>query len=165
MEISPKINEYIKRVLDDTKVDRVFIAEYHNGQENLCGLPFSRFSITYEVDRVFDNGSMMTPLKGSFNNLNLSMFSFPTTLSEDSPIFYEMDMISKEDPVLYTMLQKSDNKLKYLYLSQIESATLPIGFIGVTSEDHLTNLQVAKIMMAAHSLSEKLSYNKYPIKK
>ena len=161
MSITPEIENYMEEVQAEIDVDRVFIAEYHNGQENLCGLPFSRFSITYESDRKLSNGLKLKPLKGSiFSNINLSLFSFPTTMVNNISIFYDIDEIERLDPVFHAMLMGVDNNIKYIYLSQIDNGDIPLGFIGVTSQKRLTNLQVAKIMQVSHMLSNKLIYNK-----
>ena len=161
MAITPEIENYIEEVQAEIDVDRVFIAEYHNGQENLCGLPFSRFSITYESDRKLPNGLNLKPLKGTtFNNINLSLFSFPTTMVNNISIFYDIDEIERLDPVFHAMLMGVDKNIKYIYLSQIDNGGVPLGFIGVTSQKRLTNLQVAKIMQVSHILSNKLIYNK-----
>ena len=161
MAITPEIENYIEEVQREIDVDRVFIAEYHNGQENLCGLPFSRFSITYESDRKLENGFNLKPLKGpTFSNINLSLFSFPTTMVNNISIFYDIDEIEKLDPVFHAMLMGVDKNIKYMYLSQIDNENVPLGFIGITSQKRLTNLQVAKIMQVSHMLSNKLTYNK-----
>lgn len=73
------IREKLTRLLTNSKADRAMIVEFHNGKENLTGLPFRYGTFTYEVKANDDAPN----IGHKYDELNLSRYTAPTYLLEN----------------------------------------------------------------------------------
>lgn len=48
MDISDEINDYIKEINDFYHANRTMLIEFHNSKENLNGLPFAWYDVSFE---------------------------------------------------------------------------------------------------------------------
>lgn len=68
MNISGDVTDKLKDITNYTNADRVSILEFHNSSNNLLGIPFAKFSCTYEW---FKAG--VVPLMSKLSGLQFSM--------------------------------------------------------------------------------------------
>lgn len=111
--------------LDVTKADRVFVLEFHNGNNNTTGLPFIYGEMTYEeaVEGIED-------IDDDYASMNLSRFELPYYLEENRVWIGSVDELMEIDKkIAYRM---KANGSKYLAVRIINGAYNEIGCIGVS---------------------------------
>ena len=48
LQNSSALNNLVIQLMYETNADRVLLAEYHNGSSNVAGIPFLKWSVTFE---------------------------------------------------------------------------------------------------------------------
>lgn len=137
LEISPKINFILEKLLVSTKCDRTFVLEFHNGTDNLSGLPFLYADMTYE-EIANDNLDYISDL---YQNVPLSRFSISQKLFKDGYWFGGIDSLMKLDKRLGTRM--SINSADWTALILLRGAEQYLGVIGVSFTDSLSVNKVA----------------------
>lgn len=51
LQNSAALNSLVVQLMYEVKADRVLLAEYHNGSSNVSGIPFLKWSVTFESFR------------------------------------------------------------------------------------------------------------------
>ena len=149
-----EVEHELKQLLYKLDADTTFIGEYHNGNKNLGGLAFLKFSITYEQD-----SEDINPLFKTFQEMNISNFKLFDILNKKYYAAYEIESLKENDKLMYYLM--SDVGIKNLFLCEIRSLNKPLGFIGVAiSKDDINQLIIQKdVMETANRLSVLLTYN------
>ena len=63
LSIEDEINTLLERICYETGADAAFIFEFHNGTNNLSGMPFFYMDMTYE--KIIANDKLLVPLWNS----------------------------------------------------------------------------------------------------
>lgn len=124
------IREKLSRLLLNTKADRALIMEFHNGKENLTGLPFRYGTFMYEVKSDDD-----APTIGQkYDELNLSRYTAPAYLLENKYYLGTVDDFKKNiDRTLGNKLEEDD--AKYICLLLLRQRDINIGILMLSYND------------------------------
>ena len=148
MQITPKIDAIILKLLIETGADRVFILEMHNGSNNPTGLPFVYGEITYE--QMIDPN--MQGIAEEYGTINLSRYSFIGYVYKNKLFKGSIDDLRVIDVKLTGRML--ENKVKYMYMMSLTGSNIPIGFIGVTYINKPVNKKAdGKIIDASQKIS------------
>jgi hypothetical protein len=129
MEISPKINRTLTRMLYALKADRVSVLEMHNGKENPTALPFLYCDMTYEEVR-----EHVPYISDEYENLNMGKFYFPSYIIQHKIFIGSIDEMIQIDKRLGIRLETND--VKYLAVILIRT-NVDIGFLVITWRDQV----------------------------
>lgn len=150
-----EIDLELKQLLYKIDSDTTFIGEYHNGNKNLGGLSFLKFSITYEQD-----GEDINPIFKNYQDMNLSNFKLFGILNKKYYTSYNIESLKDNDKLMYYILYEEG--VRQIFLCEIRSLNRPLGFIGATfSKEDVNSVVIQKdIMEIANKLSVLLTYDK-----
>lgn len=135
-KIDEEINSLLQDVYIKTGTDVSFIFEFHNGSNNLSGLPFYYLDMTYEQVNKNRINSAIRPLYGKDAWKNIPVMGFPLITKAYNYGFYmgDVEEIGVEDQALkYKLLTQGTNKIAIILLMGINR---PIGFLGVSVTDN-----------------------------
>lgn len=109
MKMSTEINNKIRDIMNANSADRVAILEFHNSYQNISGVPFAKFSCTYEW---FKPGVL--PLSNECKAMSFSSIS-PIVdniiNSQNSQIVYDdINVLENESPTLFSLLDRMHSK-------------------------------------------------------
>lgn len=129
-EIQPQIYSTLTSIMNDTKSDRVFIVELHNGSNNLNGVPFLHGSVTYEKSK-----ENLEAIDEEFQNLTLSRFDMASYLHEHYTFIGSIAEMEKIDKKLSLKLRMSG--AKFIAITTLHNGANEWGWFGViyNSED------------------------------
>lgn len=125
-QVNPRVDASLYRLLAQTKGDRVFIIEMHNGTDNPSGLPFVFGDMTYEK---LGNDSVESILY-EYDRINLSAFPIATYLIKHKRFVGTIEDLKKIDIRLGKKMEI--NGAKYVALYGIRGIDVEIGWLGVT---------------------------------
>jgi hypothetical protein len=144
------MREKLCKLLLNTKADRAMIIEFHNGKENLSGLPFRYGSCSYEMTREDDD----TRLSGMFKEMNLSNYDIPPYLLKEKLFVGSMNDFKKIDNVFFKPLIK--NGSKYVCLLLLKNLETNLGIL-VLSYDNDEGISRSKIVAVLSQYVQELS--------
>lgn len=147
LEISPKINFILEKLLVTTNCDRSFIVEFHNGNSNLNGLPFLYGDMTYE-ECAKDSLEYISEL---YQNIPLSRFSISQELFNNGYWYGSVEELAEIDKRLSGRIKI--NSGEWIALILLKGKDQYLGIIGVSytnienvrKEDVGRNLRTAAI--------------------
>lgn len=127
MEISEHVNLELDKLLLKTRAQRVYIAEFHNGTNNLNGLPFCFTDVTFE--RVEDDLTIeyIAELYKDIPNNRFPMIYF---LYKNKYWAGTTDELKSIDKRLGVRMEV--NGARYVVFGFIEGANSPIGLLGLS---------------------------------
>ena len=111
MDVSNEINDYIKEINDTYRANRTLLLEFHNSKENLNGLPFAWYDISFERQ---SRDTMALQSKGK--NIQIQNIVFIINDINHAPnniVHYsanDMEHIYEKSSVLYAQLKEIDAK-------------------------------------------------------
>lgn len=151
--VDSKIQSILKEILLKTDADRVFVMEFHNGNNNTSGLPFIYGELTYEVE-----AAGIASVADDYNNLNLSRFTFPTYLESKQMWIGEIEELANVDTRLSKRL--SSNDVTYFAIIRLHGLNNPLGYMGISycngkTHDDSTELEM-EMVRAGQQLSSLL---------
>lgn len=132
IDATSKIRETMLDFKGESKADRVFVLEAHNGGQNLNNLPFLYVDLTYAEPR-----ASASWLLDEYINVRLSRYPCALKLYDETYIMLPVEDIKPFDPELYYRLQKDG--VQYLCMMMLYSGKEPIGAIG-GSYSSITNV-------------------------
>lgn len=150
LESSPIIDNVLKDLIIDLEADRVTIAEMHNGTNNLNGLPFVFFDVTYEAA-----SPEVKYVSDEFKNFNMGKFPFIAKHFLDGTFIGSANDIEKEDPRLASIFKFVD--ANYGAAVVIEGVEGPLGFLAVTFKDSQVHPSKTKIMQKINKAAQVIS--------
>ena len=114
MENSGALNNVVTELLYETKADRVMLAEYHNGSANVSGIPFLKWSVTFEAFR----DEMGYGIANEYQQQQITLYPFITHIGENYLYrgFVEKDLKEIDRSYAYKLLS---HKIEYIIVSQI----------------------------------------------
>ena len=124
LQHNEKIHILTEKLLYRANADRVLLLELHNGVSNNSGLPFAKCTATYEALR-----ECVAPVSHLYNELNLSLMPFATTLLNDGYWCGNTEELMDIDRALsYKML---GNETAHFCGKLIKGVDKPLAFLFV----------------------------------
>lgn len=124
LQHNEKIHILTERLLFQANADRVLLLELHNGVTNNSGLPFAKCTATYEA---LQEG--VAPVSHLYNELNLSLMPFATTLFDEGYWCGNTEELKDIDRALcYKML---GNETSHFCGKIIKGVDKPLAFLFV----------------------------------
>ena len=114
MENSAALNNVVMQLMYETKADRVLLAEYHNGSSNVSGVPFLKWSVTFEAF----TDEMEFGVANEYQQQQITLYPFITHIGENYLYrgFVETDLKSIDKSYAYKLLS---HRIEYIIVSQI----------------------------------------------
>jgi hypothetical protein len=114
MENSAALNNVVMQLMYETKADRVLLAEYHNGSSNVSGVPFLKWSVTFEAF----TDEMEYGVANEYQQQQITLYPFITHIGENYLYrgFVETDLKAIDKSYAYKLLS---NRIEYIIVSQI----------------------------------------------
>lgn len=114
MENSGRLNNVVMQLMYETNADRVLLAEYHNGSSNVSGIPFLKWSVTFESFR----DEMGFGVANEYQQQQITLYPFITHIGENYLYrgFVETDLKAIDKSYAYKLMA---NKVEYIIVSQI----------------------------------------------
>lgn len=149
-EVNPRAEAILYKLLAQTKADRSFVFEMHNGTDNPTGLPFIYADMTYEN---MSNDSLSSIIS-NYEKINLSRLSIATYLMKYKEFTGTVDELKKIDNRTGSDLKYSN--VKFISAYTIRTINSEIGFVGVVFYDN-EEVDINKIESNMIDASQKLS--------
>ena len=114
MENSAALNNSVLQLMYETKADRVLLAEYHNGSSNVSGVPFLKWSVTFEAFR----DEMGFGVANEYQQQQITLYPFITHIGDNYLYrgFVETDLKAIDKSYAYKLMA---HKIEYIIVSQI----------------------------------------------
>ena len=114
MKNSGALNSLVVQLMYETKADRVLLAEYHNGSSNISGIPFLKWSVTFES--FTDN--MGFGVANDYQQQQITLYPFITHIGENYLYrgYVETELKKIDKSYAYRLLSHG---IEYIIVSQI----------------------------------------------
>ena len=114
IENSGRLNNVVMQLMYEANADRVLLAEYHNGSSNISGIPFLKWSVTFEAFR----DEMGFSISSEYQQQQITLYPFITHIGENYLYrgFVETDLKKIDKSYAYKLMA---NKVEYIIVSQI----------------------------------------------
>lgn len=129
-EINPRIENILYKLLIRNGVDRAFIFEMHNGIENIGGLPFVFFDMTYEG--VKDDS--IYHISKNYLNINVSRYTISTYLARNNHFVGTIEELRCIDPVFAFKLKEDD--ISFIAIYPIRTSKMIVGWVCLANQDN-----------------------------
>lgn len=150
IELAEEINNALRDIMNIHNAQRAFIIEFHNSYENLSGVPFAKYSCTYEW---FEKGLM--PLANKIMGLPFAQLAkiVNDIINSDNQqkVYIDLETMERENPSLFAFL-KDDRTKAIVYDAMYDRHNQLIGCLVLEyqiplEEGHL-NLEQLKVQTA-----------------
>lgn len=131
-EIDARIHSVVEKLNYKTNSSRVMILEYHNGTENVTGLPFRKCSATYEAINV---GVM--PIARDYSEINLSLLPFATYMASEGYWCGDIDNMEEIDRSFCYMLKA--HGVEHFSAVTIEGVNKPLALLIIAYDQKYIN--------------------------
>lgn len=135
VENTPMINSNLELMAKTLDVDRTFIIEFHNGNNNLAALPFWWGDMTYEYSNKGCFG-----IRDNWMNISLTRYPFVNHLAECTYWCGNIDEISKVDEGFAKKLNADDADY-VAFILLYNSDGKPLGVLGAANMTTDTNVK------------------------
>lgn len=114
MENSAALNNVVIQLLYATNADRVLLAEYHNGSSNVSGVPFLKWSVTFEAFK----DEMGFGVANDYQQQQITLYPFITHIGENYLYrgYVETELKEIDKSYAYKLMS---HKIEYIIVSQI----------------------------------------------
>lgn len=114
MENSAALNNVVTQLMYEAKADRVMLAEYHNGSSSVSGIPFLKWSVTFESFR----DEMGFGVANDYQQQQITLYPFLSHIGENYLYrgFVETDLKKIDKSYAYKLLSHG---IEYIIVSQI----------------------------------------------
>jgi hypothetical protein len=114
MKNSSSLNALVVQLMYETKADRVLLAEYHNGSSNVSGIPFLKWSVTFESF----TDAVGFSVANDYQQQQITLYPFITHIGENYLYrgFVERELKTIDKSYAYKLLS---HKIEYIIVSQI----------------------------------------------
>ena len=111
---SGALNSMVVQLMYETKADRVLLAEFHNGSSNVTGIPFLKWSVTFESF----TDEMGFGVAHDYQQQQITLYPFITHIGENYLYrgYVETDLKSIDRSYAYRLLSHG---IQYIIVSQI----------------------------------------------
>lgn len=169
MKNSSALNSAITQLMYESKADRVMLAEYHNGSSSVSGIPFLKWSVTFESFR----DEMGFGVANEYQQQQITLYPFLTHIGENYLYrgFVERDLKEIDKSYAYKLLSHG---IEYIIVSQIvnnngsKCGMLILEYTDASIIDeyvvkqrlHKTSQECAALLTLSHqSYSSELGFN------
>ena len=114
MKNSAALNNTITQLMFETNADRVMLAEYHNGSSSVSGIPFLKWSVTFEAFK----DEMGYGVANEYQQQQITLYPFLSHIGENYLFrgFVETDLKNIDKSYAYKLLSHG---IEYIIVSQI----------------------------------------------
>ena len=114
LQNSAALNSLVVQLMYETKADRVLLAEYHNGSANVSGIPFLKWSVTFESF----TDEMGYSVANDYQQQQITLYPFITHIGENYLYrgYVETNLKEIDKSYAYKLLS---HKIEYIIVSQI----------------------------------------------
>ena len=114
LQNSSSLNNLVIQLMYETKADRVLLAEYHNGSSNVAGVPFLKWSVTYEAFK----DEMGYGVANEYQQQQITLYPFITHIGENYLYrgYVETELKEIDKSYAYKLMS---HKIEYIIVSQI----------------------------------------------
>lgn len=114
LENSAALNNVVLQLMYETNADRVLLAEYHNGSSNVSGVPFLKWSVTFEAFR----DEMGYGVANEYQQQQITLYPFITHIGDNYLYrgYVETDLKLIDKSYAYKLMS---NRVEYIIVSQI----------------------------------------------
>lgn len=114
LQNSAALNKMVVQLMYETNADRVLLAEYHNGSSNLSGIPFLKWSVTFESFR----DEIGFSVANDYQQQQITLYPFITHIGENFLYrgYVETDLKEIDKSYAYKLLS---HRIEYIIVSQI----------------------------------------------
>ena len=114
MENSAALNNVVMQLMYESKADRVLLAEYHNGSSNVSGVPFLKWSVTFEAF----TDDMEYGVANEYQQQQITLYPFITHIGENYLYrgYVETELKEIDKSYAYKLMS---HKIEYIIVSQI----------------------------------------------
>ncbi len=111
---SGALNSMVVQLMYETNADRVLLAEFHNGSSNVTGIPFLKWSVTFESF----TDEMGFGVAHDYQQQQITLYPFITHIGENYLYrgYVETDLKSIDRSYAYRLLSHG---IQYIIVSQI----------------------------------------------
>lgn len=137
MDTSAQISEKLKDILYANGADRISIFEFHNSFQNLVGVPFAKYSCTFEWFKpgiqsiqtkiqAMPFSSISLVVKDILNNGGRQIkYDSIKCLEQGNPVLYSLLKTYKVNAVIYNALYDSKNNMIGLLAIEYHHSSIP----------------------------------------
>ena len=114
LQNSAALNSLVVQLMYETKADRVLLAEYHNGSSNVSGIPFLKWSVTFESFR----DEVGFSVANDYQLQQITLYPFITHIGENYLYrgYVETELKEIDKSYAYKLLSHG---IEYIIVSQI----------------------------------------------
>lgn len=114
LENSAALNNVVLQLMYETNADRVLLAEYHNGSSNVSGIPFLKWSVTFEAFR----DEMGYGVANEYQQQQITLYPFITHIGDNYLYrgYVETELKEIDKSYAYKLMS---NRVEYIIVSQI----------------------------------------------
>ena len=114
LQNSAALNSLVVQLMYESNADRVLLAEYHNGSSNVSGIPFLKWSVTFESFR----DEVGFSVANDYQQQQITLYPFITHIGENYLYrgFVETELKEIDKSYAYKLLS---HKIEYIIVSQI----------------------------------------------
>ena len=114
LQNSSSLNNLVIQLMYETNADRVLLAEYHNGSSNVAGIPFLKWSVTFEAFK----DEMGFGVANEYQQQQITLYPFITHIGENYLYrgYVETDLKEIDKSYAYKLMS---HKIEYVIVSQI----------------------------------------------
>lgn len=114
LQNSSSLNNLVIQLMYETNSDRVLLAEYHNGSSNVAGIPFLKWSVTFEAFK----DEMGFGVANEYQQQQITLYPFITHIGENYLYrgYVETDLKDIDKSYAYKLMS---HKIEYIIVSQI----------------------------------------------
>ena len=118
LQNSSALNNLVIQLLYETNADRVLLAEYHNGSENITGIPFLKWSVTFESFR----DEVGFSVANDYQQQQITLYPFITHIGENFLYrgYVNTDLKKIDNSYAYKLMA---HQIEYIIVSQIVNDT------------------------------------------
>jgi hypothetical protein len=114
LQNSSALNNLVIQLLYETNADRVLLAEYHNGSENISGIPFLKWSVTFESFK----DEVGFSVANDYQQQQITLYPFITHIGENFLYrgYVNTDLKKIDNSYAYKLMS---HHIEYIIVSQI----------------------------------------------
>ena len=114
LQNSAALNSLVVQLMYEAKADRVLLAEYHNGSSNVSGIPFLKWSVTFESFR----DEVGFSVANDYQLQQITLYPFITHIGENYLYrgYVETELKEIDKSYAYKLLSHG---IEYIIVSQI----------------------------------------------
>lgn len=153
MQLTEDIKDKLRDIMNIHNAQRAFIVEFHNSYQNLTGIPFAKFSCTYEW---FDKG--LQSLQAKVLGLPFSAMSGVVKEMLEAPnyvlVYDDMKKMEEDNPSLFDMC-KDSKTVGVIYSGMFDNKNQLIGCLCLEYQKPMPqDLQINNILLETAELTQ-----------